>query len=72
MSINCCDLWQCIPSICVFTLSDCKVIHTKALYSAAVACVKLNLWIDVRMDRRHIKIANVSMFRKFVSKGHRT
>jgi len=65
MYINCCNLWQCIPRICVFTLSDCKVIHMKALCSAAVTLVKINLWIDVRMYRTYKKIAmvaNVSMF----------
>jgi len=75
MSINCCDLWQCIPNICVFTLSDFKVIHAKALCSATVARVKLNLWMDVRMDRMHEKIAmvaNVSVYLEFVSRGHRT
>ena len=56
-------MYTCIVHIRIYFTHWCD---GKALCSAAVAYVKINLWIDVRMDRTSKKIAmeaNVSMFR---------
>jgi len=61
MSIKCCRLWHCIPSICVFTLSDCKRCIVRQLHELSLTCRLMYAWIACI---KIAMVANVSMFRE--------